>query len=198
LFLPDPEAERLARIAMRPLVAWNSERIVFAPFSPSGMNDRESVERLLPGVTDVFVAGAWLVFDGRPLEADEIRLAATSDAMDARKRTFFGVTHDGRPIAGAGENGADSARLAKAAAAIGARYAVLLDSGFSTSLAYQGEILAWGHRNADHGSRPIPHAILFHGTAATALPVGSATVVEAGGPSTWPGTLPGSAGPRPR
>lgn len=194
--IPDPETERTARIANRPLVAWNDKKIVFAPFSPTGMNDSESIARLLPDAKNVFVAGAWLVFEGRPLDRSEIMRAASSDAMDARKRVFFGVTNDGRPIAGASENGADSARLAKAAAAVGARFAVLLDSGFSTSLVYQNEILAWGHRNAEHGSRPIPHAILFYGSPVASLPLGEPTKVAP--ELTVPGTLPGSAGPRPR
>lgn len=193
--IPDPETERLARIEHRPLVAWNDKKVVFAPFSPSGMNDSEALERLLPGATNVFVAGAWLVYDGRPLEREEIMKAASPDAMDARKRVFFGVTADGRPIAGASENGADSARLARAAAAAGAQYAVLLDSGFSTSLVYGAEILAWGHRNAEHGSRPVPHAILFYGESATTLPLAEPVELEA---PTAHGTLPRGAGPRPR
>lgn len=194
--IPDPETERTARIANRPLVAWNDKKIVFSPFSPLGTNDSESIARLLPDATNVFVAGAWLVFEGRPLEREEIMLAASSDAMDPRKRVFFGVTKDGRPIAGASENGVDSSRLAKAAVAAGARFAVLLDSGFSTSLVYQNEILAWGHRNASHGSRPIPHAILFYGEPLASLPLGEPTEIDPD--FTVPGTLPGSAGPRPR
>lgn len=194
--IPDLETERTDRIANRPLVAWNDNKIVFAPFSPVGTNDSDSIGRLLPDPKNVFVAGAWLVFEGRPLERDEIMRAASSDAMDPRKRVFFGISNDGRPIAGASENGADSARLAKAAAAAGARFAVLLDSGFSTSLVYQSEILAWGHRNASHGSRPIPHAILFYGNTVATLPIGEATEVDPD--LRVPGTLPGSAGPRPR
>lgn len=193
--IPDPESERLKRIVHRPFVAWNEKKVVFAPFSPAGMNDAEAIGRLLPEAENAFVAGAWLVFDGRALEREEMMLAATPDAMDVRKRVFFGVTADGRPIAGASENGVDSVRLAQAAAAMGARYAVLLDSGFSTSLVFGSQILAWGHRNADHGSRPVPHAVLFYGEAGEALAPGGPIELE---PPTAPGTLPRSAGPRPR
>ncbi|MFS8907337.1 polysaccharide deacetylase, partial [Synechococcus sp. OH2] len=38
----------------------------------------------------------------------------------------------------------------------------LLDSGFSTSLVYQGEILATGHAGPNQPSRPVPHAILLY------------------------------------
>ena len=42
--------------------------------------------------------------------------------------------------------------------------AVLLDSGFSTSLVLDKYLLASGHSNADHASRPVPHAIISRGT----------------------------------
>ena len=55
-------------------------------------------------------------------------------------------------------------RLAEAAAAAGVREAVLLDSGFSTSLIYNGKIIVTGHTARNLPSRPVPHAVVFSGT----------------------------------
>ncbi|MCW5939440.1 MAG: polysaccharide deacetylase family protein [Fimbriimonadaceae bacterium] len=161
VLIPDPETERARRVAMRPLVLIGQDKIAFVPFQPRLMNSESVLREAFEGLTDTFVAGAWLVVDGRPLDRTTMMRAATSDAQDARKRAFMGVTEDGRFIIGASKNGATSEKLAEAAAAAGAHQAVLLDSGFSTSLVYRGKILAWGHRSSEHGSRPIPHAIVI-------------------------------------
>ena len=54
-------------------------------------------------------------------------------------------------------------RMAEAAVAAGAKEAVLLDSGFSTSVVYNGKIIVTGHTARDVTSRPVPHAIVFTG-----------------------------------
>ena len=38
-----------------------------------------------------------------------------------------------------------------------------MDSGFSTSIVYDGKIIATGHTAKDLPSRPVPHAILVSG-----------------------------------
>ena len=48
-------------------------------------------------------------------------------------------------------------------AAAGLKEAVLLDSGFSTSLVLGKEVLASGHSTAGEPSRPVPHAIVLMG-----------------------------------
>jgi peptidoglycan/xylan/chitin deacetylase (PgdA/CDA1 family) len=166
--IPDHEAERVKRVAYRPLVLVGDDRIAFVPFQPRLMNSETVLREGFEGLRDAFVAGAWLVVDGRPLDRETMMRAATPDAQDPRKRAFLGVTADGRAMIGATKNGATSVRLAEAAAAAGARHAVLLDSGFSTSLVYRGEILAWGHRSSEHGSRPVPHAIVVQEAPAPA------------------------------
>jgi peptidoglycan/xylan/chitin deacetylase (PgdA/CDA1 family) len=164
----DEDAERANKVAGRPLVMWNDERVAVAPYVPGLHDDAARLEEAFPGARNVFLAGAWLVLDGSPLTAEQIaRLGCPKDAVDRRKRAFFGVTRDGRPIVGATENGASSERLAAAAAAAGAQIAVLLDSGFSTSLVLGREVLAFGHRSRTHGSRPVPHAILLDQPEAT-------------------------------
>lgn len=63
----------------------------------------------------------------------------------------------------AGES-VSSERFAQALATAGLQEAVLLDSGFSTSLVFDGKIKVSGHSRADHPSRPVPHAIVISGT----------------------------------
>jgi biofilm PGA synthesis lipoprotein PgaB len=56
----------------------------------------------------------------------------------------------------------NAATLARILPKTGIREAVLLDSGFSTSLVYQGQILGTGHAAPHQPSRPVPHAILLY------------------------------------
>jgi hypothetical protein len=60
---------------------------------------------------------------------------------------------------------------------IGIREAVLLDSGFSTSLVWKDEILVSGHSRPDMPSRPVPHALVIMppagAVAATSAPPSS-------------------------
>jgi len=118
------------------------------------------------------------------LTKEQIMGAATSDAQDPRKRSFFGLTKEGRLIVGATKNGATSSMLAEAAAAAGAWTAVLLDSGFSTSLYVDHKTLAWGHRGAEGGSRPVPHAIVIKGELDPALSTEGMETVEQAKPET--------------
>ena len=178
--VPDEDSARIEKLSGRPLVVWGPTKAVVTPFSPKSLNTEAAIKALVPDMTDAFVAGAWLVFDGKPLDKDQVMGAATSDAQDPRKRSFFGITKDGRLIVGATKNGATSSMLAEAAASAGAWTAVLLDSGFSTSLCVDGKTLAWGHRSAEGGSRPIPHAIVIKGELdPTVSTEGMQTVEEA-------------------
>jgi hypothetical protein len=54
--------------------------------------------------------------------------------------------------------------LAKAASDAGVAEAVLLDSGFSTSVIYDNRIIVTGHTAPDIPSRPVPHAIVIRGS----------------------------------
>jgi hypothetical protein len=164
----DTDEERLRKIAGRPLVMWSPEKIAFRPFRPDRHMDPSGIEAELPGLTDAFVAGAWLVSGGRAFLEDEIKPFSAQDSHEIRPRTFIGVTREGELVAGASVRSANTARLAQAALAAGCMEAVLLDSGYSTSLVYDGELLAVGHRTRSVKSRPIPHAIILKGTLASA------------------------------
>ena len=160
-FLRESDAYLLSRIAGRPLVAWSHDQFLVTAFHPGTMNSRAQLRALLPGTTDAFVAGAWLVRGGQAISAEGMRRYASSDAQQVRPRVFFGITKDGLGIAGATITPVSSAQLAQIAQQVGAQEAVLMDSGYSTSLIYGAQVLAVGHSSRKVPSRPVPHAIVF-------------------------------------
>lgn len=145
----------------RPLVlmAPNETRIV--PYDPATMDSDQAMRQALPGVTDAFLGGVWLVHNG--VAADDQKMASyqVKDANDPRRRAFFAIMPDGRPVLGASDCSVPSRDLADALQQIGVREAVLLDSGFSTSLVYGDQILVSGHSTRRIPSRPVPHAIVL-------------------------------------
>lgn len=165
MWMPDLDSARLSKLINRPFIIMSPDKLILAPFRPA-YNNREAVEQMVGPITDAFVAGAWLVHKGVPRTKEQIMTAATADAMDFRRRAFLGVTSDGDLVMGACTGSYSSDRLAKAVAAAGCVEAVLLDSGFSTSLVYNNEILASGHSTRAKPSRPVPHAIIVDGVLA--------------------------------
>jgi|GEM_PF-2298238 len=160
-FLSESDPTQLKKIVGRPLVAWSHTRFLVTDFDPRTMNRKAQVKALLPGMTDAFLAGGWLVHGGHALSPAAMMVHAPSDAQQVRPRVFFGVTKAGLVIAGATTTPVSSARLAKVAEAAGAQEAVLMDSGYSTSLIYGSRVLAVGHKSRKVASRPVPHAIVF-------------------------------------
>ncbi len=147
----------------RPLVLIGQDRISFVPFDPESMNHLEAIQQLMPDVKDLFVAGVWLVKEGKALTPEEIasfRLASADG--EYRPRAFIGVDENDHFVAGATVDHVTASILAKRLPDAGIKEAVLLDSGFSTSLIYQDEILATGHASAEQPSRPVPHAIMIY------------------------------------
>lgn len=163
LFTPDTDAYRLTKLVDRPMVVWGPTRLAIAPFQPGSMNQEGLFKTFMPDYTDAFLAGAWLVHEGKPRTQEEMQPYASQDIKDPRKRAFFGVTKDGVVICGASQTSITTEMLARAAAAAGAQEAVLLDSGFSTSVVFDGQILVSGHSSIENPSRPVPHAIVFLG-----------------------------------
>jgi hypothetical protein len=53
--------------------------------------------------------------------------------------------------------------MARGAAAAGLQEAFLMDSGFSTSIVFNGKILATGHSSESLPSREVPHALVIKG-----------------------------------
>ena len=158
--------ENTRALTGRPLVLLAPDRTRILPFVPEAMGSQPALMSLLPGLTDAFLGGVWLVHNG--VAADKAALAAyhVHDAEDPRRRAFFCLLPDGRPALGATTYVTPSADLAQALQAQGVREAVLLDSGFSTSLVYGKEILVTGHTSPGLPSRPVPHALVLFGRPA--------------------------------
>jgi len=157
-YVPERNPYLLPRIVERPLVLWNAKRIAFMPFKLD-MNRLETVHALMPDFTDAFVGGAWIVHKGKSAWPFK---NPPSDHTDRRPRVFFGLA-DGEPVLGASLRNVSTAELAGMAAAAGVEEAVLLDSGYSTSLVYGKRLIAVGKAWEKVPSRPVPHAIVLLG-----------------------------------
>ncbi|MGO8670054.1 MAG: hypothetical protein ACLQVD_01595 [Capsulimonadaceae bacterium] len=145
----------------RPLVLMSPTRTRIVPYDPS-FDSIEALKAEVPDLTDAFLGGVWLVHHGIPVNRTTVRRFNVHDAQDPRRRAFFILSDDGRPGLGATVWVATSSQLARALAGSGAvREAVLLDSGFSTSLVADGKILVTGHTAPGIPSRPVPHAIVL-------------------------------------
>jgi peptidoglycan/xylan/chitin deacetylase (PgdA/CDA1 family) len=163
-FYPETDQYRLTKLLNRPLVLWGPSRFMIVPFNPQGMNDEATIKALMPDVTDLFLAGAWIVHDGQPRTKEEMGAFSAHDFNDPRRRAFFGVTESGDIVLGGTLDVVTTEAMAKAAAAAGVKEAILMDSGFSTSIVYDGKIIVTGHTAKDLPSRPVPHAIILTGT----------------------------------
>jgi hypothetical protein len=86
------------------------------------------------------------------------------DFNDPRRRAFFGVTADGQAVLGGTLDVVTTEKMAEAIAEAGVMEAVLMDSGFSTSIVYDGKIIVTGHTAKNLPSRPVPHSIVVSGT----------------------------------
>jgi poly-beta-1,6-N-acetyl-D-glucosamine N-deacetylase len=163
VFLPDIEPDRLPKLRDRPVIFWNGTTAMIAPFAPGVMNTEDPYKAVMPDYTDLFMSGAWIVKGGIARTADQMKDYASKDIEDPRRRAFFGFMADGTMIAGASKGSVSTEALARAVVAAGGTEAILLDSGFSTSLVFDGKVLASGHSDDTNPSRPVPHAIVFMG-----------------------------------
>jgi len=161
-FIPG-RPEDIRSIRGRPLVLiGEDDTIRFVPFDPDTMNTLEGIQTLMPNVRDLFVGGLWLVRDGQALSLGELESFRLSSAAEHRPRVYFGVDQDNRVTAGVTDPGVTSLMLSAILPQVGLKEAILLDSGFSTSLVYENRILATGHAGPAQPSRPVPHAILLY------------------------------------
>ena len=167
VFNPD---DRTNLLIGRPLVLLSKTQTRLVPYQPSQMGTQRDLEAWLPGLTDAFLGGVWLVHNGAAAGRPEIDRYQVHDAEDPRRRAFFCLLPDGRPAIGATTYVTPSANLARALQALGVHEAVLLDSGFSTSLVYGKKILVTGHTSPGIPSRPVPHALVLFGKPASSIP----------------------------
>ena len=178
VFFVDRDARRLDKLIGRPLIAWNETKISVAPFSSEALNSEDGVRQLLPEFTDCFLAGAWIVHNGEARSRSEISTAAAGDFNDPRKRAFFGWKSDGTLVYGATQNVITTSAMARGAAAAGLQEAFLMDSGFSTSIVFNGKILATGHSSESLPSREVPHALVIKGELGQPIDVESKKVFD--------------------
>jgi poly-beta-1,6-N-acetyl-D-glucosamine N-deacetylase len=164
VFYPDEAAYRLPKLRNRPLVLFSDSRLMIVPFAPEAMNKEATVKEMFPEATDVFLAGAWIVHDGVARTKEEMAAFSARDFNDPRRRAFFGVTDSGDVVLGGSLEVITTEALAKAAAAAGVKEAVLMDSGFSTSIVYDNKIIVTGHTAKNLPSRAVPHSIVVTGT----------------------------------
>jgi poly-beta-1,6-N-acetyl-D-glucosamine N-deacetylase len=164
IFYPETDATRMGKIKNRPLVVWNKEFLAIAPFSAGAMNYEDGLKALVPNYTNTFLGGAWIVHKGVARDKKELETFSARDFNDPRKRAFFGITKDGEIVLGATQEVITTTMMARGAAAAGVEEAVLMDSGFSTSIIFDGKIMATGHTAKDVPSRPVPQAIIVSGT----------------------------------
>ncbi|MDX1931142.1 MAG: polysaccharide deacetylase family protein [Capsulimonadales bacterium] len=174
VFYPETDPTRLPKLRNRPLVLIGPTAMVILPFNPDTMNDEPTLRSVLPDLTDVFLAGAWIVHNGEPRTKEEMQAYSARDFNDPRRRACFGVTDSGDVMLVGSLEVITTEQLARAAAAAGIKEAVLMDSGFSTSIVYDGKIIVTGHTARHLPSRAVPHAIVVEG--ATEPPTDAATV----------------------
>ena len=108
------------------LVLWDRDRLSVLPFIPEQMNTAVQIKAFMPELQGAFVAGSWLVQQGKALSGTVVLMAATSDVRTLRPRVFLGVTPSGVPLLGVSSAPVNPERLAQAAVAAGAQEAVLL------------------------------------------------------------------------
>jgi peptidoglycan/xylan/chitin deacetylase (PgdA/CDA1 family) len=196
-FFPENDPIRLAKLLDRPLVMWGPTRFVIVPFNTETMNDAASLQAFMPDLTDVFLAGAWIVHDGKARDRKTMSAYSARDFNDPRRRAFFGIDAKGQVVLGGSLEVITTEQLARAAAAAGVQEAVLMDSGFSTSIIFDNKIIVTGHTAKDKPSRPVPHAILVSGTLQQPTDPGTLAALQTADPATVAGASTASATPGP-
>lgn len=141
----------ISKIGGRPLVLVGPAGVKFVPFNPQQHNTLAGIRKLMPDVTDAFVAGAWLVKDGKGRSPASFRDLFGFDVP--RHRAFWGIDQAGQPVVGVSKERVDSVALGELLSRAGLREVVMLDSGASASLAHGDELLV------DYTPRPVPHAV---------------------------------------
>ena len=149
-FIPGDRND-IYRLTNRPLVMISPTSIQFLPFNPDAHNSLDGIQTEMPDITDAFIAAAWLVRDGQPQPAETFVGLFDFDAK--RHRAFWGINQAGQPVVGVSHDFVDSIHLGEILANLGLYNAVMLDSGASTSLSYEGASLV------GYEPRPVPHIV---------------------------------------
>ncbi|MFG6105967.1 polysaccharide deacetylase family protein [Leptothoe sp. EHU-05/26/07-4] len=149
-FIPGDEGD-IYKLKGRPLVLMSPQEAKFLPFDPAQHNTLTGIQEEMPDVTDAFVGAGWLVREQEPQSAATFKNLFAYE--EHRFRAFWGINMEGQPVVGATHAQIDSVGLGELLMQAGFHHAVMLDSGASTSLVYQGESLI------GFESRTVPHAV---------------------------------------
>ncbi|MEM1255749.1 MAG: polysaccharide deacetylase family protein [Cyanobacteria bacterium P01_H01_bin.21] len=149
-FIPGDEGD-IYKLKNRPLVLMSPQEVKFLSFDPDLHNTLDGIQQEMSDVTDVFVGAGWLVREQEPQSAATFKNLFAYE--EHRFRAFWGVNMQGQPVVGATHAQIDSVGLGQILKKAGFHHAVMLDSGASTALVYQGESLI------GFESRTVPHAV---------------------------------------
>ena len=149
-FIPGDEGD-IYKLKDRPLVLMSPHEVKFLSFDPGLHNTLEGIQQEMLNVTDAFVGAGWLVREQEAQPASTFKNLFAYE--EHRFRAFWGVNVEGQPVVGATHGQIDSVGLGEILKKAGFHNAVMLDSGASTSLVYQGESLI------GFESRTVPHAV---------------------------------------
>ncbi|EKV03146.1 putative xylanase/chitin deacetylase [Leptolyngbya sp. PCC 7375] len=149
-FIPGDEGD-IYKLKGRPLVLMSPQEAKFLSFDPEQHNTLTGIQEEMPDVTDAFVGAGWLVREQEPQSAATFKNLFAYE--EHRFRAFWGINMEGQPVVGATHAQIDSVGLGELLMQAGFHHAVMLDSGASTSLVYQGESLI------GFESRTVPHAV---------------------------------------
>ncbi|MGL5032410.1 MAG: polysaccharide deacetylase family protein [Microcystaceae cyanobacterium] len=144
-------------LAGRPLALISPTSVRFIPFDPKLHGSLSGIQKESQDgrwISDAFVAGAWLVRDGKPSTPESFGKLYGFDAN--RNRAFWGINRAGQPVVGATNSMIDSVTLGQMLAKLGFRDAIMVDSGQSSAVVFEGKSAI----NFD--SRPVPHAIALY------------------------------------
>jgi biofilm PGA synthesis lipoprotein PgaB len=182
------DASQDPRLEGRPLIMIGAEgKCLILPYASHLGHSLDVLQSLMPDVKDAFLAGGWIVHQGKAVEPALIKAWSTSDANDPRHRAFVGIDSQNRYILGATQDSVSTTDLSKILEQMHLEEAWLMDSGFSTSLIWQNHVLVSGHFHKDRPSRPVPHALLLFGDLApdaTPPPADSAVAYGPGAATT--------------
>ncbi|MEM9484820.1 MAG: polysaccharide deacetylase family protein, partial [Cyanobacteria bacterium P01_F01_bin.116] len=151
-FIPGSEGD-IYKLRGRPLVLMNPNEVKFVSFDPNQHNSLEGIQEEMPNVTDAFVGAGWLVRDQESQSASTFKNLFAYE--EHRFRAFWGINLEGQPVVGATHAQIDSVGLGEILRKAGFQNAVMLDSGASTSLVYEGDPLI------GFESRTVPHAVVL-------------------------------------
>jgi hypothetical protein len=149
----------ISKIAGRPLVLISANWVKFIPFDPQKHNSMAGIQSESTDgspVTDAFVAGAWLVKNSLPQPAKTFRDTHLYAFDIARHRAFWGINQAGQPVVGLTTGNIDSVGLGKILAKLGLRDIVMVDSGDSADIVYQGK------SQTPYNPRPVPHVVALY------------------------------------